>query len=183
MKKLQCEACGGIEIKKIGDDLFECQNCGVQYSSAEVKKLLVEISGTVAIDKSSEVDNLIHRANEYYYQGEKEKALEYCNRVLDVDVNNEKAKNLLNLIKENVFILVKAGEWYSGSAGIHYDGELIKKIKCGEELKIKASFGYHTLAIKYYWHNMTYKINIQQCENTVFIHRNAAIGNLYFDEV
>lgn len=183
MKKLQCEACGGIEIKKICDDLFECQNCGVQYSSAEVKKLLVEISGTVSIDKSSEIDNLLQRANEYYSQGEKEKALEYCNRVLDVDAQNTKAKELLDLIKGNVFILVKAGEWFSGSAGIYYDGELIKKIKCGEELKVKASFGLHTLAIKYYWHNMPYKVNIQQCENTVFIHRNAAIGNLYFAEV
>ena len=37
MKKMQCEVCGSNEIRKIADDIFECQSCGVQYSTAETK--------------------------------------------------------------------------------------------------------------------------------------------------
>ncbi len=97
MKKLQCETCGGTEIKKIEDDLFECQNCGVQYSTAEVKKLFVEISGAVAIDKSNEMENLLIRAEEFYSLGDKEKAIDYCNRVLDIDASNQKARDLIKV--------------------------------------------------------------------------------------
>lgn len=43
MKKMKCEICGSIDIKKIGDDIFECQECGVQYAKEEAIKLLTEI--------------------------------------------------------------------------------------------------------------------------------------------
>lgn len=49
MKKIQCEVCGSTEIKKVGDDLFECQSCGVQYSKNDVSKLLVKITGEVKL--------------------------------------------------------------------------------------------------------------------------------------
>lgn len=43
MKKLQCEVCGSAEIRKVSDDLYVCQNCGLQYQAGDEKKLLVEI--------------------------------------------------------------------------------------------------------------------------------------------
>ena len=43
MKKMKCEICGSIDIKKIDDDIFECQECGVQYAKDEAIKLLTEI--------------------------------------------------------------------------------------------------------------------------------------------
>ena len=52
MKKMQCEVCGSTEIKKVSDGIFECQSCGVQYNTTEVKKLLVEVTGKVKIDHS-----------------------------------------------------------------------------------------------------------------------------------
>lgn len=183
MKKLKCETCGGTEIKKIDNDLFECQSCGVQYSSAEAKKLLVEISGVVPIDKTNEIDNLLQRANEYYMKGEGDRGLEYCNRVLDIDAQNMRAKKLLNLIKDNIFIFVKSDEWFSGSAKISYDGNFIKKIKCGETLRIKASFGRHTIEMKNWGLDTVYEINVRQCENLVLIRRNAVTGILYLTEV
>ncbi len=33
MSKMCCEVCGGASIKKMSDGLFECQSCGVQYST------------------------------------------------------------------------------------------------------------------------------------------------------
>ena len=62
MKKMQCEVCGSTDIKKIDDSIFECQSCGVQYSKDEVQKLLVEITGSVKIDRSEEIENAFKRA-------------------------------------------------------------------------------------------------------------------------
>lgn len=47
MKKMKCEICDSISILKTGDDLFTCQNCGVQYSKAEAIKLLTEVDDAV----------------------------------------------------------------------------------------------------------------------------------------
>lgn len=58
MKKLQCELCGSIDIKKIDEHTFECQNCGVKYSTEEVKKLLLEIGGKIQIDNNDQLKNL-----------------------------------------------------------------------------------------------------------------------------
>lgn len=58
MKKIMCEMCGSSSIKKITDDLFECEHCGIKYSKADVQKLFVEVSGKVRIDDSEKVKNL-----------------------------------------------------------------------------------------------------------------------------
>ena len=70
MRKMQCEVCGSTTIKKTGESTFECQSCGVQYSKEEVQKLLVEVTGTVKIDRSEEVDNTIKRAEQFNQQGD-----------------------------------------------------------------------------------------------------------------
>lgn len=43
MKKIQCEVCGSIDIRKAADGIFACQHCGVQYRTEDMGKLLVEI--------------------------------------------------------------------------------------------------------------------------------------------
>ena len=44
MKKMKCEICESVAIKKVADDVFECQECGVQYTKAEAIKLLTEVN-------------------------------------------------------------------------------------------------------------------------------------------
>ncbi len=92
MKKMQCEVCGSTEIKKISNDVFECQSCGIQYSIEEAKRLLVEISGTVKIDHSDEIKNNIERGDQYVESGDVAKAKEYYNKALDLDAGNTEAK-------------------------------------------------------------------------------------------
>ncbi len=102
MKKLQCEVCGSTEIRKLDDDLFECQSCGIQYSKSEVQKLLVELTGEVKIDRSEEVENLLVRAAEFQDSGDTKRAQEYYNRVLDLQPDNEEAREgLASLDDEN----------------------------------------------------------------------------------
>lgn len=113
MKKMQCETCGSTDIKKINDDVFECQSCGVQYSGEEAKSLLVEITGTVKIDHSDEVDNALKRAEQFVNDGDTTKAEEYYNKALDLDAENKKANEEIKKIKkekslpQNIFLLEK----------------------------------------------------------------------------
>lgn len=52
MKKIQCEVCGGNDIRKTDDNIFVCQHCGIQYRSEDMSKLLVEIKDILEnIDK------------------------------------------------------------------------------------------------------------------------------------
>lgn len=100
MEKLKCEACGGTEIKKVGDDIFECQNCGLQYSTSEVKKIFEEVNGTVKIDKSSEEENLFSLAMKSFDKGDFKKTIELCEKVLTINLNNEDASIALELCQE-----------------------------------------------------------------------------------
>lgn len=102
MKKMQCEVCGSTEIKKISDDIFECQSCGIQYSKNEVQKLLVEITGEVKIDHSKEIENMLTRATQFSDNGDFSRALEYYNKVLDLDPNNETAKQAIQAINDQL---------------------------------------------------------------------------------
>lgn len=98
MKKIQCEVCGSTEIKKVDDAIFECQSCGVQYSKEEVQKLLVELTGEVKIDRTEEIENSLKRAEQFLEKGDSSKALEYYNKVLDLDPNNETALKAIDAI-------------------------------------------------------------------------------------
>lgn len=102
MKKMQCEVCGSTEIKKISDDIFECQSCGIQYSKNEIQKLLVEITGEVKIDRSKEIENALTRAEQFLNNEDFSKALEYYNKVLDLDPNNEVAHKYIDAINEKL---------------------------------------------------------------------------------
>ena len=100
MKRMQCEACGSSDIRKISDDIFECQSCGVQYEKSQIQKLLVEIDGEVKIDHSGEIENALKRAAQFLSEGDSGKALEYYNKVLDLDPDNETARQAVLRIHE-----------------------------------------------------------------------------------
>ena len=100
MKKMQCEVCGGTTIKKIGESMFECQSCGVQYGKEEVKKLLVEITGEVKIDHSRDAENMLKRAKQFEDRGDQEKAQEYYEKALDYDPENEEANEAVKEVSK-----------------------------------------------------------------------------------
>ncbi len=102
MKKMQCEVCGSTEIRKISDDIFECQSCGIQYSKNEIQKLLVEITGEVKIDHSKEIENALTRAGQFLKDKEYSKALEYYNKVLDLEPDNEAAHKGIDAINKSL---------------------------------------------------------------------------------
>lgn len=98
MKAMVCEMCGGNEVVKTGG-MYVCQHCGTKYDAQEARKLFVTISGPVAVDGVATADNLMERAQEFYDRGDEKKALEYADRVLDIDVHNERARAMQTAIK------------------------------------------------------------------------------------
>lgn len=93
MKQMTCEMCGSTELLK-QDGVFVCQSCGCRYSVEEARKLLVEVDGvvnvqgTVQVDRSSEINNRIQNAIAEYRANHQDRAIALFNDVLNIDFEN-----------------------------------------------------------------------------------------------
>ena len=56
--KLQCEICGGKLVGKPGG-VFECEYCGMEYSTAWAKEKIQQITGTVKVEGTVEVQGKV----------------------------------------------------------------------------------------------------------------------------
>lgn len=92
MKQLTCEMCGSHDLMK-KNGVFVCQTCGCQYSPEEAKKML-EVTGTVSINRSREFDNLLRMANNAYKSEHYGDTIKYINRIHEIDMNNAEAWRL-----------------------------------------------------------------------------------------
>ena len=100
---LQCEICGGKLVGKPGG-IFECDSCGMEYSTEWAKQKIQEIRGTVKVEGTVEVtgkvqveggtvnvegaatkESLLKRAKMCYADGDWEKAAELLEQVLNAD--------------------------------------------------------------------------------------------------
>ncbi|RKI65536.1 hypothetical protein D7V91_14100 [bacterium 1xD42-67] len=99
MAALQCEICGGKLIGKPGG-IFECDSCGVEYSSEWAKAKVQEIKGTVKIEgpvqisgivkleDGTSIESLIKRGNIALEDCEWNVAKEIFQQILSIDSNN-----------------------------------------------------------------------------------------------
>ena len=95
MAALQCEICGGKLIGKPGG-IFECDSCGMEYSTEWAKAKVQEIKGTVKIEGPVEVtgtveeeggasvDSLLKRGWMMLEEEDWDHADEYFEKVLDI---------------------------------------------------------------------------------------------------
>ena len=84
MIQLTCPNCGAImEIEDSREFAF-CTFCGTKM----ITKSQIEIN------RKEEINNLLSRAYEYEERKDYTKAKDYCNRILDIDANNEYARDL-----------------------------------------------------------------------------------------
>lgn len=85
MKKLVCEMCGGTNIVK-ENGVYVCQNCGVQYSLEEAKKMMIEgtvnVQGTVQVDNTTLVENYYRNARRAMQQEDWEGVERYYDLIL-----------------------------------------------------------------------------------------------------
>lgn len=106
MKRLTCEMCGSTDLIK-QDGVFVCQSCGCKYSVEEAKKMMiegtVEVQGTVKIDNTDSITELIKRAFISIEDSEWEKAEECFNQVLSMDAECAEAYLGLSMIEKRQF--------------------------------------------------------------------------------
>ena len=147
MAALVCEICGGKLIGKPGG-MFECDSCGMEYSTEWAKAKIQEIKGTVKVEGTVEVQGTVKVEGPVKVEGaanaksllkrgmmllkkkdpedeDIEKAEDCFNKVLDIDPENGMA----------YFGLALAGAWG--------DLEMLAKHCAGEDLEnIKLSRHY-----------------------------------------
>lgn len=105
MEKIVCEMCGNNNLIK-QDGVYVCESCGTKYTLEEAKKLL-----NVKIDNSEEESNLFKLATDYYEKGNLEKTVEFCEKVLAINSNNEKASAILTICQKQLETNTKTCFW------------------------------------------------------------------------
>lgn len=100
--KLQCEICGGKLVGKPGG-IFECENCGMEFSTEWAKAKIQEITGTVKVEGTVEVqgsvkvegaanvESLIRRGKLALGDEQWEKAENIFNKILEIEPENGEA--------------------------------------------------------------------------------------------
>ena len=94
MKQLICEVCGSTDLIK-DSGVFVCQFCGCKYTIDEVRKLMVEgvveVTGTVKVDNTEQIENILVNARRSYEDGRYKEAQALYQQVLAADPNNIEA--------------------------------------------------------------------------------------------
>ncbi len=90
MKAIICEMCNSNNVVK-EDGVYVCQSCGTKYSVDEAKKLMVEVEGTVKIDKSDYVTKSLMNARRARQKEDWEETEKYYNKVEEEDPGNIEA--------------------------------------------------------------------------------------------
>ncbi len=125
--KLECEICGGKLIGKPGG-IFECDSCGMEYSTEWAKAKIQEIKGTVKVEGTVEVtgkvqveggtvqvegaatkESLLKRAEMCCAEEDWEKATELIEQVLNIDPE----------CGEAYLLEVMAEEWLESKEKLH----------------------------------------------------------------
>ena len=92
MTRLQCDLCGGSLVMDDSGEYATCESCGMKFKRETIKKMIVELSGPVLVEGIANVEGLLARAREFEQAKDWDKAIEYYNRILDLDPNNAEAK-------------------------------------------------------------------------------------------
>lgn len=94
IRALKCELCGSNDVIK-ENGYFVCQHCGTKYSIEEARKMVLEgiidIKGTVSIDRSIELKNLLELARRSRKENNSENAHRYYDQILIADPSNWEA--------------------------------------------------------------------------------------------
>ncbi len=94
MKQLTCEMCGSTDLLK-ENGVFVCQSCGCKYSVEEAKKMMiegtVEVTGTVQVDRKSEIPSLLDKADALLEAKHYADATSIYEEIIKIDVSNYSA--------------------------------------------------------------------------------------------
>ena len=91
MNALKCELCGGVDFIK-DEEFFVCQHCRTKYTPEAARKIMidgsVEVYGTVEVDRSKEVENILQNAHGTFSVGNFSEAFSLYSQALNINPNN-----------------------------------------------------------------------------------------------
>lgn len=94
MVALICELCGGNNFVK-DNGYFVCQNCQTKYTVDEARKIMLEgivnVHGSVKIDHSSDIQNLLKNADMTFNTNNYSESFKLYSQVLSIDPENAHA--------------------------------------------------------------------------------------------
>ena len=95
---LKCPSCGADFEYDPSKESGVCQYCGTQIIR---NKQIVVHQGSIKIDRSDEIENLLYRAKEMEKDYDYDSAIFYYNKVLDIDPRNQLARSAIKKAEEN----------------------------------------------------------------------------------
>lgn len=143
-----CPQCGAQVQLDDSREFGFCSYCGTKIVQ---DKVVVEHRGSVSIDHSAEINNFLCRANEFYQRHDTDNAELYYNKVLDLDFDNEAARNGLQQIykiinEPNLSISVKTKLYNSKvCVDIFVDGAKYGAVRNGTTENYKLTKGVHNV--------------------------------------
>jgi tetratricopeptide (TPR) repeat protein len=127
MQPAICTQCGAnIEINETKNSTI-CSYCGTAFVRGNENNNITNNRNVQTANAS--VGNLIKRAEQYKDEGNLDKAKEYYNKVLDIDVNNQKALNGLKAIDDYIKVknYIKIATQYFTEGNVDKAEEYYKK--------------------------------------------------------
>lgn len=146
---LKCPSCGAeITLDETREFGF-CQYCGTKIVQ---EKQVIEHRGSVSLDRSSEINNLLIRGQEMLMRKEYDNAETYFNRVLDIDVNNIIARreldNIYNAKHQPNLTITITSKFYNKKAQVRIDIDGVSQgtITVGDTRSFKLPVGQHSVS-------------------------------------
>ena len=166
MAALQCEICGGKLMGKPGG-IFECDSCGMEYSTEWAKAKIqeirgtvqvegtVEVKGTVKVEGSVNIDSLLKRARMALADKKWREAEKYYDEALNIDAERSECHlgllcaqyeqpNVDSLLK-NEYVRIRADRTFARALNLadektqHQAAELEQQFRANLSVKEAAS--------------------------------------------
>ena len=153
-----CTQCGGKILVDDTHDAGICEFCGTAFVT---EKVINKYQNTINIDNATinvagaNIDNLLLRAKSFEENGNQKKAIEYYNRILDIDINNEEANIRLKRL-ESPYLFETP---YIGLKPVSHSvcDEIETLVAQGEKItaikRVREETGYGLAAAKYFVEN------------------------------
>ena len=148
---LKCPNCNAdIELDQDREFGF-CNYCGTKIMIADAVQ---KVSGTVNINRSSEINNILKRAKDYEERQMLDDAEKYYDRALDIDMDNQEAQEGLERVKTTILepnVIIERPELegsYAEQIVVSEDGEEVCRLGLGERSFIECPVGRHVFDIR-----------------------------------
>lgn len=148
---LKCPNCNAdIELDQDREFGF-CNYCGTKIMIADAVQ---KVSGTVNINRSSEINNILKRAKDYEERQMLDEAEKYYDRALDIDMDNQEAQEGLERVKTTILepnVIIERPELegsYAEQIVVSEDDEEVCRLGLGERSFIECPVGRHVFDIR-----------------------------------